>query len=130
MAETADVPLLRVTLCASLQPGQAQEWPLLLPHGACLADALAAAGWLPEAGGPQPASGAALAASGMPPDWAFGIWGRSAGLDALLADGDRVECCRPLTVDPKVARRQRFARQGARTAGLFASRRAGGKAGY
>jgi len=33
-------------------------------------------------------------------------------------------------VDPKVARRERFARQGAKTAGLFAKRRAGAKAGY
>jgi hypothetical protein len=37
---------------------------------------------------------------------------------------------RALKVDPKVARRERFARQGARTTGLFARQRPGGKSGY
>jgi sulfur carrier protein len=47
-----------------------------------------------------------------------------------LQDGDRLEIYRPLKVDPKVARRERFARQGAKTTGLFAKRRPGAKAGY
>lgn len=47
-----------------------------------------------------------------------------------VSDLDRVELCRPLTVDPKVARRERFRQQGARGTGLFAKRRKGGKAGY
>ena len=59
-----------------------------------------------------------------------GIWGSEVGWDQALKDGDRVELCRPLTVDPKVARRERFQRQGARGTGLFANRRKGGKAGY
>lgn len=59
-----------------------------------------------------------------------GIWGRKAGLNQALRDNDRVEIYRPLKVDPKVARRERFAKQGARTAGLFAKKRAGAKAGY
>jgi putative ubiquitin-RnfH superfamily antitoxin RatB of RatAB toxin-antitoxin module len=59
-----------------------------------------------------------------------GVWGKKVELNHLLKDGDRVELYRPLTVDPKVARRERFARQGARTAGLFAKRRAGAKPGY
>jgi putative ubiquitin-RnfH superfamily antitoxin RatB of RatAB toxin-antitoxin module len=50
--------------------------------------------------------------------------------DQALKDGDRIELCRPLTVDPKVARRERFKRQGAKGTGLFANRRKGGKAGY
>jgi putative ubiquitin-RnfH superfamily antitoxin RatB of RatAB toxin-antitoxin module len=37
---------------------------------------------------------------------------------------------RTLKVDPKVARRERFVKQGAKAAGLFSQRRAGGKAGY
>jgi hypothetical protein len=41
-----------------------------------------------------------------------------------------VEIYRPLRVDPKVARRERFKKQGARTAGLFASRRSNAKSGY
>jgi putative ubiquitin-RnfH superfamily antitoxin RatB of RatAB toxin-antitoxin module len=61
---------------------------------------------------------------------AIGIWGRAAGLDQRLRDLDRVEVYRPLIVDPKVARRERFQNQGARSAGLFAKKRAGAKAGY
>ena len=48
----------------------------------------------------------------------------------FVRPGDRVEIYRPLKVDPKVARRERFVRQGARATGLFARRRPGGKAGY
>jgi putative ubiquitin-RnfH superfamily antitoxin RatB of RatAB toxin-antitoxin module len=59
-----------------------------------------------------------------------GIWGRAVEWEQPLKDGDRIELCRPLKVDPKVARRERFQRQGARGTGLFASQRKGGKAGY
>ena len=47
-----------------------------------------------------------------------------------LHDLDRVEWCRGLKVDPMVARRERFASQGKRGAGLFSKQRPGGKAGY
>lgn len=77
----------------------------------------------------------AVAASELPTrfpllDWVAmtpGIWGRAAQWRDGLRQGDRIELCRPLTVDPKVARRERFRRQGARTTGLFASRRDSGK---
>lgn len=59
-----------------------------------------------------------------------GVWGRKAGMKQTLRETDRVEIYRSLTVDPKVARRERFARQGARSAGLFVKKRAGAKAGY
>jgi uncharacterized protein len=59
-----------------------------------------------------------------------GVWGRKAPLDQLLRDQDRVEVYRSLRVDPKVARRERFANQGSRGAGLFVKKRAGAKAGY
>ncbi len=55
---------------------------------------------------------------------AVGVWGRNAPLSQLLRDHDRVEVYRPLRVDPKVARRERFVKQGARTAGLFDKKRA------
>jgi putative ubiquitin-RnfH superfamily antitoxin RatB of RatAB toxin-antitoxin module len=59
------------------------------------------------------------------------VWGRRVTPAHVLRDQDQLEICRPLTVDPKVARRERFARQGAKkAAGLFAKRRAGAKAGY
>ena len=59
-----------------------------------------------------------------------GVWGRKTSLNHLLRDQDRVELYRPLQVDPKVARRERFRKQGARSAGLFVKKRAGAKAGY
>jgi putative ubiquitin-RnfH superfamily antitoxin RatB of RatAB toxin-antitoxin module len=63
-------------------------------------------------------------------DLMVGIGGRKVLLSQELRDGDRVDFCRPLKVDPKLARRQRFKRQGAKSAGLFANRRTGAKAGY
>jgi putative ubiquitin-RnfH superfamily antitoxin RatB of RatAB toxin-antitoxin module len=39
-----------------------------------------------------------------------GIWGGPAEPDASLRDGDRVELYRPLTADPKDARRSRAKR--------------------
>lgn len=69
--------------------------------------------------------GDALAAAGMAADGvhALSIWSVKAGLDQALQDGDRIELCGPLRVDPKVARRERFAQQGSKTAGLFARER-------
>ncbi len=60
----------------------------------------------------------------------FAIWGRKVPANYVLRVHDRLELLRPLLVDPKVARRERFAHQGAKKAGLFKTRRAGGKAGY
>ncbi len=59
-----------------------------------------------------------------------GVWGSEVAGDRTLHDHDRVEVYRMLAVDPKVARRKRFATQGARSAGLFARKRPGAKAGY
>lgn len=110
--------LLHVVVAYSGAPQQVLEVEITLPAGAKLADALAAAGLVAES---------AACASG---ELQAGIWGRAASLQKLLHDGDRVEVYRKLRVDPKVARRERFATQGARGAGLFAKRREGGKAGY
>ena len=60
----------------------------------------------------------------------LGVWGRRVPGSYILRQGDRLELYRPLLVDPKVARRERFAKQGAKSAGLFAKRREGAKAGY
>ena len=59
-----------------------------------------------------------------------GVWGKRYSLNHRLKDNDRVEIYRPLRVDPKVARRERFTSQGAKRAGLFANKRVGAKAGY
>lgn len=41
----------------------------------------------------------------------FGIYGKLAGPDRVLRDGDRVEILRPLAADPKEARRRRARRR-------------------
>lgn len=103
---------LEVWLCHSPVLGEVHEHCLQLPAPATVADALQAAGLAWQEG------------------QACGIWGRVCDAATLLHSGDRVELYRPLTVDPKVARRERFAQQGARRSGLFAKRRANSKAGY
>jgi len=99
---------IRVTVVHSSAPREVLEWPVTLPDGAILREALDAS---PLA---QALPGLDIRAAG------FGIWGRKASVDQVLRDGDRVEVYRPLQVDPKLARRERFARQGGRTGGLFA----------
>lgn len=62
-------------------------------------------------------------ADGLPPVLValpVSLWGRRVGQDDLVQDQDRLELTRPLRVDPKLARRQRFKRQGERKPGLFA----------
>lgn len=109
---------IAVEVVAAAGPRQVVQVPLLLPAGASVADALRAAQALPAF--------ASLRLAEM----TVGVWGRKQAGEHRLQAGDRVECCRPLLVDPKVARRERFAQQGARSTGLFARRRPGAKAGY
>ena len=112
MAETLPAGAdLCVSVAVSLRAGEATEWSLQLPAGATLADALAASVHLGHL------SSAAIAGADC------GIWGKRVLPEQPLREGDRVELYRPLTVDPKTARRERFAQQGARTAGLFAHER-------
>lgn len=110
--------LLNISVAASLQRECVEEWALQLAPGASVANVLAAsvvAGHLTQAAASQAVCG---------------IWGRVVAPEQEVCDGDRVELYRALTVDPKVARRERFAQQGARTTGLFARQRPGVKAGY
>lgn len=65
-----------------------------------------------------------------PESWRAAIWGAPVASSHVLQEGDRVEWLRGLRVDPKVARRERFQRQGSRATGLFANKRPGSKAGY
>ena len=113
--------MIHVTLVWSPAARTVAEAALVLEDGACVADALRAcrdaAGWV---------GNIADAGDAVQP----GIWGRAVAWSAALEEGDRIELCRPLKVDPKVARRERFARQGTRGTGLFARQRRGGKAGY
>lgn len=109
---------IEITVAFSPSARVVHEIPLRLPLGATVAQAL-------EQSGLQKLFPAL--------DWqavTVGIWGRKATTDQVLRENDRVELYRPLRVDPKVARRERFAKQGARTTGLFARQRPGAKTGY
>lgn len=59
-----------------------------------------------------------------------GVWGCRVAASHVLQQDDRLEVYRHLTVDPKLARRQRFIAQGSKTAGLFKKRRPNAKPGY
>lgn len=104
----ADAGQVRVTVMYSPEPRRVHEWTVALPTGATVLGAVQACGVTAACLGLD--AGSAL----------VGVWGRKVRLDLALRDGDRVEIYRPLTVDPKVARRERFRRQGVRAAGLFA----------
>lgn len=103
---------LRITVVYSAGPRSVAEKLVQLEEGSTVAEALQSCGLAAHAD-------------------AVGVWGKKAAMGHVLRDNDRVEIYRSLTVDPKVARRERFAGQGAKkAAGLFARRRAGAKAGY
>lgn len=109
---------MNISVVYSPDARQVREWRLELSVGATVAQAIAACGVLTE----FPDLDTKLLT--------LGIWGRKASRAHVLHDHDRVEIYRGLRVDPKVARRERFNRQGVKRAGLFAKKRAGGKAGY
>ena len=114
---TVEHPLeTTVVFCAG--PRQTSEVHLEMPAGSKVLDAVRASRLLID-----------LSEEAID-QLALGIWGRKVSAGQTLRNKDRVEIYRPLLVDPKVARRERFTRQGAKSAGLFARRRPGSKAGY
>lgn len=117
-AASLRVNSIKVSLIYSPAARQVREWALELSSGASLAQALAQSGVFTEF--PQLQVGRLM----------VGVWGKKRSLSYLLSDSDRIEIYRTLRVDPKVARRERFNSQGAKSAGLFAKRRLGAKAGY
>lgn len=106
---------ISVTLAYSPAPREVVEKELILPTKSTVQDALHLAN---------------LTEFTTDTDYQIGVWGKKTTLNHTLHDRDRLELYRTLKVDPKVARRERFQKQGARTTGLFAKTRAGGKAGY
>ena len=79
------------------RPGEVDAVSLTLHEGATLADALQASGLLQR--------------HALPPEGLrTGVWGKLREPSSLLRERDRVEVYRPLTVDPKEARRQRYQR--------------------
>ncbi len=110
--------MLQVTVVFCPAARQVRQTALQIPEGSTVADAVRDSGLLAD-----------LAADEID-TLLLGVWGKKAAPGHLLRDLDRVEIYRLLKVDPKVARRERFVRQGAKSAGLFAKRRPGAKAGY
>jgi len=102
---------ISVTIVFSPAPREVHEWAVQVPYGSTVADAVAAC--------PLRAEFPSLDLDAL----GVGVWGRKAPGGQKLKERDRIEVYRPLTVDPKVARRERFRRQGARAAGLFAKRK-------
>ena len=120
---------IQLTLVYSSAARQVREIALELPAGSTLAQALEQAQRLWLSGCPQGTKGpvanladldnranVADAAYKLGEDWPFaavaaaefGLWGRAATATTVLHDGDRIEIYRPLRVDPKVARRERY----------------------
>ncbi len=112
---------IQITICYAPKARQVLEKALQASKGASLIQAIQNSGLLQDW---------ALGA-----DWAnchFGVWNERIKdpEQYIVQDGDRIEIYRGLRVDPMVARHERFKKQGARSAGLFAKRRPGAKPGY
>jgi len=91
----AAASIVHVAIAFSASAGRAFEVTLELPAPATALDAIRASGLFerhPELGLGEPL---------------IGIWGRACAPETVLADGDRVELYRPLTMDPNEARRLR-----------------------
>jgi uncharacterized protein len=91
----AAVEHLRVEVLYCAGPQLADLTELHLPEGATVADAL-------NASGLRERHGALI--DGL----RVGVWNKPKEPSTPLRDGDRVELYRPLLVDPKEARRQRY----------------------
>lgn len=84
---------IRVEVVIALAQRQ-QLVSVTLQQGACVADAIAASGLIKQFDN--------VDFEKCP----VGIWGRVAGRDSPVHDGDRVEVYRALTRDPREARRE------------------------
>lgn len=91
MADTIEIEV------AYAEPQRQFLRKIILPAGSTVADAIAGCGLEREFG----IDVAALA---------VGVWSKTVARDGVLNDGDRVELYRPLTADPKEARRRRAGR--------------------
>jgi len=115
--------LITVTLCWSLQARQVFECNLQVPLGSTVQSVVAN---LSQAG----LAGVTSSDLSKLPFLQPGVWGHKVAWTTQVHEGDRIELYRALQVDPKVARRQRFKRQGKGRTGLFANRKSGSAAGY
>ncbi len=121
MSNASNDTMLRISVLYSPAPRVVHERLLSLPHGSTVEQAIDASGVLVDCPEVQLQDTQAFV---------VGVWGRKTTPNHVLRDLDRIEIYRPLTVDPKVARRERFEKQGTSRAGLFSKRRPGAKPGY
>lgn len=91
MANAETTTDLQIEVAYSPAAGLVNRVTLCLPVGSTVGDAVSKA--FPG-----------LALEGLVP----GVWGKQRALGDTLRDQDRVEIYRPLLVDPKEARRQRY----------------------
>ena len=112
---------IEVSLLYSPRARVVHERHVQLAQGSTVLQAIQASGWLDEF--PELDLSDTHA-------YGVGIWGRKTTPSHVLREGDRIEIYRALLADPKVARRERFQKQGVGRAGLFAKRRPGAKPGY
>src|SRR5688572_19322704 len=98
MASADEALVLNVEVVYSPQAGVVDRVVLQVPAGSTLQQAIDRSGLAQRH--PELAQ------------WPAGIWGRVQPPDTRLRDRDRVEVYRPLLVDPKEARRQRYKGQG------------------
>ena len=96
----APADTLQVSVAYSPRAGVVDEVILKLPRGATLIDAVRASGLLDRHADIDLTQAR------------LGIWGRVQPPETLLRERDRVELYRPLTVDPKEARRLRYRKSG------------------
>jgi len=94
---------LRVEVVYCPRPGQCDCVALAVAPGTTVAAALQASGLLQRHG---------LASESL----RVGVWGKLREPGSALRERDRVEIYRPLIVDPKEARRQRYQRHRERSA--------------
>lgn len=85
---------LRVTIVLA-RPDAAHVIELAVAPGTTVAQAVRQSGLMQR----EPSLDVAAAA--------FGVWNRRVPGERLVRDGDRIEVYRPLTIDPKDARRHR-----------------------
>ena len=102
MAASAGLGEFGVEVVFSPAPREVDLVPVRLSPGATLLHAIRASGLLER----HPS----IDLGGV----TVGVWGRSAKLSDPAQPGDRIEIYRPLKVDPKEARRQRYRAQGER----------------
>jgi putative ubiquitin-RnfH superfamily antitoxin RatB of RatAB toxin-antitoxin module len=101
--------MVKVLVAWSPAPRRVEQRRLSLPAGSVVGAALAACAEAVQASG--------LDLQALQP----AVWARRVAPDQLLRQGDRLELCRGLLVDPKEARRLRY--QGHRAQGLTRGRR-------